>query len=329
MAIYDYMTPFEEEDEPVSPAFQLSHLEHSKHSSKPAVSPDSQCFDVSAAWWNHPQPVAPHTLGPMTPHPVLLRHNQTVNPLTPHPVLLRNEVPELTHRHSSGSSTSQGDDVLTHCSSCHLLRAQSSSIAEANCWHICADIARERECPDTQSPSSADVAEARSHEPSKHHRRRHSLFYEPGSNNTDNGKEALHQDLTPLGQESIVLDAGATQLEAECTPLEGEVDVLEQETTLLDQESSPLECAHDYEDPYYPGAEERLSRQKVRQEERNPRYRVQKDGTQMWFGNARVSSDRSAEESKNEAATGPAIADSHPEVVSEVMNHEYYYGKCI
>ena len=327
MAIYDSMTPFEEENEPVSPSFKLSRLEHSKHTSKPPISPDSRYFDVSAAWYNHPGPVESQTTELMTPHPVLLRHYQTVNPLTPHPILLRNEVPQPIHHPSSGSSISQGDENHAHCSSCGLLRAQSGSVPEERCWHICADIARERECPDTQSPSSASIAEARCHESSKHRHRRHSLFYEPSPTTTYNGMEALQQDLTPRGQESVELDTAPPQLEEEGTPLEAESTILEEESTLLDQESTPLERAHDYEDPYYLGAEERLSRQTVKHEERKTHYRAQKTRKQVWSEGARASSDMVLEESKNETGTGQDK--DHPKVITEASNHEYYYGKYI
>ena len=294
MAIYDSMTPFEEEEDPVSSSPALDQLERSKHSSKSNIGADSQFFDVSAALYSHPQTVAA-----LTPHQVLSRYDQPASPLTPHPVLLRNQVPELIHRHSSGSSSLEDIDNPMHCPSCGLRRAQSSSFTEEKHCRICADITRERECPDTQSPNLADVAEARSHEPSKHFHRRHSLFYEPSSNDTNKAIEALKQDLTPQGQESMSLDA----------------------------EPAQLEHAHDYKDTYYSGAEERLLRQKAREEERRKRHRVQKARQQMLFGDARVASDVVEEISTNEAECRQAT--DHPEVTSEPTNHEYYYGKYI
>lgn len=80
-------------------------------------------------------------------------------------------------------------------------------------------------------------------------------MYEPTSSAAGYGIKAFRHESIPVG---VVSDP----LQEESNPLDQEANSLEPESHLLDQECTPLESAHDYEDPYYPGAEERLSRQK-------------------------------------------------------------------
>lgn len=338
MPIYDYMTPYEEEDK-VSPEIKASRIEHQKHSSKPSISPGSEHFDVSAAWYNHPGPFVLKTVQGMTPHPAQLRHDQMVNKMTPHqvlsrhdqrnhamtphPVLLRHEVPELVHRSSSSSSTCKAEEEITHCPSCGLRSARSVSVSEQHC-NICSDIQRERQCPDTQSPDLTDIINARSHEPQAHHHRRHSLFYEPSPHAMPEGEveepEQMSTQTTVVQQTTISSGVGSNVIQQEAHPLEQDSTLLEQESTLLQQECAPLEEAHHYEVPYYPGAEEQLS-QKAEQEDStgfDPALNARKP-----LPVGKIHSTTKIYD--NEAEEAPAM--DHRKVINELSDESYFYGK--
>ena len=263
MAIYDYLTPFEDDQQKfiLQPARE-QQPERKNYSGKPDVSPESDGIDPSSAWYNDPGPFTFQTVLPMTPHPVLLRHNEKGQIMTTHPVLLQHEVPGLSHRSSSESAFSQDIENLPHCRCCGLLRAQSGSMPEVHCGHMCADIESERECPDTHSTTLADVTEARSHEPNSptHRHRRHSLFYEPPSHDAGEEMKASGFNSVRLQQKASALEERSKPIDEECKHLEFESNSLEEESAPLKQESTPLEHAHEYEDPYFPEAEERLSR---------------------------------------------------------------------
>lgn len=263
MAIYDYLTPFEDDQQKfiVQPT-RKQQPKQKKYPGKSDISPESDSINTSSAWYNDPGPFTFQTVLPMTPHSVLLRHNEKGQKMTPHPVLLQHEVPGLSHRSSSESAVSQDIENLPRCHCCGLLRAQSGSMPEAHCGHMCVDIESERECPDTHSTTLADVVEARSHEansPTRRHRR-HSLFYEPPSHDAGEEMKASGFHSVHLQQKPLPLEERSNPIVEECKPLEFESISLEEESAPLKQESTPFEHSHDYEDPYFPEAEERLSR---------------------------------------------------------------------
>jgi hypothetical protein len=210
--------------------------------------------------------------------------------MIPHPVLLRSEVPGLSRRSSSESAVSQDIKNISRCSCCGLLRAQNSSIAEMHCCHICEDIERERVCPDTHSTNAADVDKARSHEANTptHRHRRHSLFHEPSSHAAGEEMKTSGIYSIHLQHGSIPLEEHSNPLDEEYKPLEVESNLLEEESTPLEQESTPLDHVHRYEDPYFPGSEEQLSRLTEEREKAKSHCRTQKAQTKVWFGNARV-----------------------------------------
>jgi len=55
MPIFDYLTPFEDGESSHPPTSNLSSPPEKETPVKPAVEPEDQCFDFSAAWFNHPQ----------------------------------------------------------------------------------------------------------------------------------------------------------------------------------------------------------------------------------------------------------------------------------
>ena len=157
-----------------------------RYSDNPPVSPDPQCFDVSAPWFNHPKPF----------------NGQLSRPIAPPSALLPQEVRGLSHHSSVDSSSSALDNdrgrprYSCYCS----IPEQSGSNTETNECYVSTDIAFERDCPDTQSLNSAEILEARTHTfPTRHHRCC-SLFYEPTSLSADKGVEPLGQLSKPLGK---------------------------------------------------------------------------------------------------------------------------------
>jgi hypothetical protein len=157
--------------------------EGGRYSGNPPVSPDSQCFDVSAAWYNHPGPFNGQLSRP-------------INPPLPH------ETRDLPRHHpsiDSSSSVLDNDRARPRYSCCCPIPEQSSSNTETNECCICTDIASERDRPDTQNLNSAEILKARTHQfPTRRHRRC-SLPYEPTSLSADKGMEPLGQPSKPLG----------------------------------------------------------------------------------------------------------------------------------
>jgi hypothetical protein len=156
-----------------------------RYSGNPPVSPDSQCFDVSAAWYNHPGPFSGQLSGPTTPPSALLPY----------------EVRDLSH-HSlidPSSCTLSNDRVRPRYSCCCPIPEQSGSNTETNECCVYTDVAFGRDRPDTQSLNSAEISKARTHKFPTHHHRRCSLFYEPTSLSADKGMEPLGQLSKPLG----------------------------------------------------------------------------------------------------------------------------------
>ena len=134
------------------------------------------------------------------------------------------------------------------CPRCGLVRTPSGASPENHCSRICLDIARERECPDTQNPGSAELIEARRHEPSRHRHRRHSLFYERAPQTSAVGVEELGQESMPLRQASSrprttsdSIEERARPLEKESHVLDGESHELRREDHLLDMQVDPME----------------------------------------------------------------------------------------
>jgi hypothetical protein len=168
-----------------SPAVKRPKPEGRRYSGNPPVSPDSQCFDVSAAWYNHPGPFG----------------GQLSRSTTPPSTLLPYEVRDLSH-HSltdSSSCTLDNDRVRPHYSCCYLIPEQNGSNTEINECRVCKDVAFKRDRPDTQSLDSAEILKASTHKFQTHRHRRCSLFYEPTSLSADKGMEPLGQLSKSLG----------------------------------------------------------------------------------------------------------------------------------
>jgi hypothetical protein len=308
MPIYDSMTPFEQQ-EPPSPETKRPKLEKRQYSGNPPTSPGSQCFDISAAWYNHPGPFSVQAIRPITPHPVLLRH----------------EVPELSHHSSTASSASEKDRGPPHCHRCGPISELSELNIQTSDCCVCANIARERERPNTPAPSPADVFNPRSHALLNHHHRRHSLFYEPIPLSVDKGVEPLRLLVNPIGQES-------TAIEVESNPLEEESNLLEGESNPLEQEAKPLEEAHGYENPYYPGAEEQLSRPRVSLEDWEIFCRVQNARSELWLENEKASSASASQVQGKEVERGRSPErrkEHHTKTTFEVRKDENFYGKYV
>lgn len=169
-----------------SPVVKQPKPEGRRYAGNPPVSPDSQCFDVSAAWYNHPEPFS----------------GQLSRPMTPPSALLPYEVRGLSHYSSTDSSSSalDSDRVRPRYSCCCPILEQSGSNTETNEYCVCTDIAFERDRPDTQSLNSAEILKARTHKFPTCRRRRCSLFYEPTSLSADKRMEPLGQLSKPLGK---------------------------------------------------------------------------------------------------------------------------------
>src|SRR5579859_3391398 len=131
MATYDLSR------EPLSPVVRLSQSGTQYDYANTTASPNSEYFDVSPASYNDPEPNIAH-------------------PPTPFSILSRHKFPELSHHNSADSTSSIVEGVSTHCSSCGLIFSTGGVLPETRFSHICADIAREQECPDTYSPSVAE-----------------------------------------------------------------------------------------------------------------------------------------------------------------------------
>jgi hypothetical protein len=169
--------------EPLSPFVQLSQSGRQYDYPKTTASPNSEYFDISAAWYNHAEPyiAQPRTAFSMPP---------------------RSKFPEPSHQNSADSTSSIVEGISIHCSSCGLISAPSGALPETRFSHTCADIAREQECPDTHSPSVAERRASVSRNSPTRHRRRHSSLYEPVPQETALHFESLKQKHKPDEQES-------------------------------------------------------------------------------------------------------------------------------
>jgi hypothetical protein len=183
------MTTCDSSWEPLSPVIRLSQSETHHDYAKTTASPDSEYFDISAAWYNHPEP---YTTPPVVPISKPSRHH----------------VPELSHHYSTSSSSSIVEGVPTHCSSCGLISSPVELLAENRFSHICADISREQECPDTHTPSLAERRASISRNSPTYNRRRHSSLYEPASQ-----EPALHFELLELKSKSDEQESKPEHLE--------------------------------------------------------------------------------------------------------------------
>src|SRR5277367_4550369 len=155
MTVYDYLTPFEDQvtrEEHLSRELPLPHSDTEVQATKSSTSIDTPGFDVGPAFFAPPQPF-------------------TILPLTSEP-------PELSHRISTHSSSSDVSPASSPCKSCGLIPADKGLLPEHDCCHICPDIARERECPDIHVPSEIEESRAQDRRSSGHHHRRHSLLNE-------------------------------------------------------------------------------------------------------------------------------------------------------
>jgi hypothetical protein len=187
---------------------------------------------------------------------------------------------------------------------CGPISEQSGLNTQTNDRCTCVEIAREREGPSAQTPSSVDIFNPRNHALQNHRHRRHSLFYEPISLSADKGLGPLGQLFNPLGQESI-------PIEAESNPLEEEYNTLEAASKLLEHEAIRLEEAHGYEDPDSPGAEEGLSRHTVNLDDWYEFCRVQKARSSLRLKNEKSLSISKSQIQDNEVRRGRSPEKQH------------------
>lgn len=185
MTVYDYLTPFEEH---LSRELPLPHSDMEVQATKSSTSIDTPGFDVGPPFFTPPQPF-------------------TILPLTSEPPSSYEKVPELSHRISTHSSSSDVSSASSPCKSCGLIPVDKGLLPEHDCCHICPDIARERECPDIHVPSEIEESQAQDRRPSGHHRRRHSLLNECAPpiprDDLDTPEEQsnpLEYEASPLGQ---------------------------------------------------------------------------------------------------------------------------------
>jgi hypothetical protein len=208
--------------EPLLPVIRLTHSGKQQDYAKTSATPDSGYFDISAAWYNHPEPYT----------------SQPPNPLSSPS---QHKTPELSHHYPTNSTASIAEGVSTQCPSCGLIFSPGGLLAEKKSSHICADSACEQECPDTHSPSPAERRASLSHNSPTHHRRRHSSLYEPASKET-----ALHFEL--LEQKHKLGQHESGSLKRESNPLEQTSSSVEQDSDPSEQElhhtHEPDLCAH-------------------------------------------------------------------------------------
>jgi hypothetical protein len=197
---------------------------------------------------------------------------QLSRPITPPSALLPHEVRGLSHHSSADSSSSalNNDRGRPRCSCSCSIPEQSGSNAVTNGCCVSTDIASERDRPDIQSLNSAEILKARTHKfPTRHHRRC-SLFYEPASPSADEEMEPPGQLPKPLGKRWAL---------------------------------------NSYEDPCSPGAEERLSGDKVSLEEWERFCLVQKDRSELRIKKERLSSHSISQDQDNEVGRGHSERD--------------------
>ena len=201
--------------EPLLPVIRLTHSGKQQDYAKTSATPDSGYFDISAAWYNHPEPYTSQPSKPPSPPS-------------------QNKTPELSHHYPTNSTASMAEGVFTQCPGCGLIFSPGGLLAEKSSSHICADSAREQECPDTHSPSAAERRASLSRNSPTHHRRRHSSLYEPASKET-----ALHFEL--LEQKHKLGQHESGPLKRESNPLEQEANPLDQTSSSVEQDSDPSE----------------------------------------------------------------------------------------
>jgi hypothetical protein len=362
------MTTYDLSWEPLSPVLRLSQSETQNNYAKTTASPDSEYFDISAAWYNHPEPY-------------------TIQPLVPLSIPSRQKVSDLTHRYSVDSSIVEG--VSTHCSSCGLI-SPPGPLVENRFSHICADIAREQECPDTHSPSVAERRASLSRNSPNHHRRRHSSLYEPPSQETALHFELLEQqhrpselecnppkqECNPLKQESSSstkqdshpsdhlsnthfyahsLASLVTSTEQEPNPpvqephhihdkgtdfyahtLTSLVTPIEQDYSPIEQASDPFEVdihavneASPTNDPYYQTPAARLSLEHTKQEDWKRHCRAQRAERQLRFGTAWVSPAKISDLYADEVEEERTRHGHRCGEPGSGVMREQYYGKCL
>ena len=203
---------------PPSSVARSPQPETPSHHAKPTASPTSEYFDITAAWYNHPQPY-------------------TAQSLSLGSASSRHKVPELTHGYFAESAHSIVEGVSTHCSSCGLAFSPTALAADDKFSHLCADIVREHECPDTHRPSPAERRASLSRRWSARHQRRHSSLYEPlASQGTAPHSEPLTQQHHGPGQPQ---EPGSRERESD--PLVEEVTPIAQASSFsFEQDSRPL-----------------------------------------------------------------------------------------
>lgn len=197
---------------------------------------------------------------------------QLSRPITPPSALLPHEVRGLSHHSSADSSSSalNNDRGRPRYSCSCSIPEQSGSNTVTNGCCVSTDIAFERDRRDTQSLNSAETPKARTHKfPTRHHRLC-PLFYEPASLSTDKGMEPPGQLPKPLGKRWAL---------------------------------------NSYEDPCSPGAEERLSGDKVSLEEWERFCLVQKDRSELRIKKERLSSHSISQDQDNEVGRGHSERD--------------------
>lgn len=219
------MTSYDLSWKPLPSVVQLPQSETQHSYSKATTSPESEPFDTSTVWYTNPEPY-------------------TAQPLTPLSTTFQHKVPEVS-RHNSASPIAEG--VSTRCSRCGLISLPGAQLAERKFSHVCADIIREQECPDTHVPSVAERRASIGRNSPTHHRRRHSNLYEPPTQTPAFDSELLEQNQKPSEQESSLLVQEASPLEQEdsllaqeSNPLQREVSPLDKAPPLSEQDSDPL-----------------------------------------------------------------------------------------
>jgi hypothetical protein len=310
MTAYDYLTPFEdqvERQEHISRESPLPHSDTEVRATKSSTSIDTPCFDVGPAFFTPPQPF-------------------TILPLTSEPPSSYEKVPELLHRASTHSSSSDVSVATSPCKSCGLIPADKGLLPEHDCCHICPDIARERECPDIHVPSEIEESRAQSRRPSGHHHRRHSLLNECTP-------PILRDDLDTPEEHSNCHSHVDNSLEEECGILEQESNMLERESNPLEYEASPLEQAADAPEkldsavsPCSTDTTEQQSEVKTRQEEWERHCRLQQAQKQLLKDNAGLLPPHRLHIYGNQSSMCNAEPGNVPDSGLPMVS---FYGKCL
>jgi hypothetical protein len=310
MTAYDYLTPFEDQVQRqghLSRELPLPHPDTDVQATESSTSIGTPYFDAAPAFSNPPQPF-------------------TILSLTPEPPSSYKKVPELSHRVSTHSSSSDVSLASSPCKSCGLIPADKGLLPEHGCCHICPDIARERECPDIHPPSETEESRAQSRRPSGHHRRRHSLLYERPS-------PVLRDDLDIPEEHSNCHSHVDNSLEEECGILEQESNMLGRESNPLEYEASPLGQVADAPEkldsavsPCSTDTREHQSEVKARQEEWERHCRLQKAQKQLLKDNAGPSPPHRLHMYGNQSCMCNAQPGKVPDSGLRMVS---FYGKCL